>query len=212
MNSFNKIPRLVMLAVVLAGMCSACGPPPPETASAETSALEPYLLSADDVGSEFVWREGGEAGGAGAGHLCPDTDVSIGEFSAVRAWFTVPNSNDETSIEEFLWAGDANESAALMANLKTAFSECDGVEWDYFGEKIVLELIEAPLVGDDRVAVRQIGPTTGDVLETLRVYVRDGDVMATVEVSERRDNASSPLVDKARFEDIVTRAINKLPD
>jgi hypothetical protein len=53
---------------------------------------------------------------------------------------------------------------------------------DYFGEKVVLDLIEAPLVGDDRVAVRRSGPTTDDVLEALRVYVRAGDVMANVEV------------------------------
>lgn len=83
---------------------------------------------------------------------------------------------------------------------------------DYFGEKVVLDLIEAPLVGDDRVAVRRSGPTTDDVLEALRVYVRAGDVMTNVEVSERRDNSSSPLVDKPGFDEIVTRAIKKLPD
>jgi hypothetical protein len=132
-------------------------------------ALEPYLLSADDVGDGFVWREGGEAGGSIVGHLCPDTDVSIDEFSAVRASFTKPNGDDEISIEEFLWTGDTDELDNLMTNLKTAFTECDGVEWDYFGEKIVLDLIEAPLVGDDRVAVRRSGPTTGEVLEALRV-------------------------------------------
>lgn len=68
------------------------------------------------------------------------------------------------------------------------------------------------MVGDDRVAVRRSGPTTGEVLEALHVYVRDGDVMAIVEVSEHRDSSSSPLVDKGGFDEIVTRAINKLPD
>ena len=203
----------VAAATVLAGcLCTACDPGPPEV-SEEAAALEQYLLTADEVGGGFTWQEGGAVRGADVGHLCPGADVSFGDLEAMRAWFTKPSGDDEVSVEQYLATDDSGALDALMLDLKTAFADCDGIEWDYFGEKMQLDEIEVPPVGDERVAVRQSGPTTDDVLETLRAYVREGEVLVIVEVEERRDSADSPqVVDKATFDEIVATAVSKLPD
>jgi hypothetical protein len=204
--------RLAVVTVLIGGLCAACDPGPPEV-SAEVAALEQYLLTADEVGSGFTWQEGGAVRGAGVGHLCPDTDSSFSDFVAMRAWFTKPSGDDEVSVEQYLWTDDSGALDALLLELKTAFADCDGVEWDYFGEKMQLDGIEVPPVGDDRVGVRQSGPTTDDVIETARAYVREGEVLVIVRVEERRDSADSPqVVDKATFDEIVTTAVSKLPD
>jgi hypothetical protein len=179
--------------------------------SEDTAALEPYLLASDDLGG-FTVQESGQVGGASVGHLCPQTTVSFDEFGAVRVSLTSLAGGGEVGIEEYLWTGDRAELDAMMADLKTAVSDCDGTEWDYYGEQIALEAIDAPAVGDAQVAVRQSGPTTDDVFEVLRVYIRVSETMAIIEISERRDSASTqPTVDVATFDDIVTAAIDKLP-
>lgn len=204
--------RLAVVTVLAGCLCAACDPGPPEV-SEEAAALEQHLLTADEVGDGFTWQEGGAVKGADVGHLCPGAEVSLGDFVAMRASFTKPSGDDEVSVEQYLMTDDSGALDTLMLDLKTAFADCDGVEWDYFGEKMQLDGIEVPPVGDDRVAVRQSGPTTDDVFETLRAYVRDGDVLVIVEAEERRDSADSPqVVDKATFDEIVTAAVGKLPD
>jgi hypothetical protein len=204
--------QLAAVAVLAGCLCTACDPGPPEV-SQEAAALEQYLLTADEVGGGFTWQESGAVRGADVGHLCPGADVSFDDLEAMRAWFTKPSGADEVSVEQYLATDDSEALDALMLDLQTAFADCDGIKWDYFGEKMQLDEIEVPPVGDERVAVRQSGPTTDDVLETLRAYVREGEVLVIVEVEERRDSADSPqAVDKATFDEILTTAVSKLPD
>ena len=193
----NVLVRLTVPLVLFGGLCAACDPGPPE-ASAETEALGQYLLTADEVGDGFVVQESGAVRGAGVGHLCPDAGVSFDEFVAMRAWIVKPSGDDEIAVEELLWTDDTASLDQLMTDLETAFANCDGVEWDYFGEKMMLEIVDAPEVGDDLIAVRRWDGESS----ALRCFVRDGDVMAIVEVPDGIDTSAS----------IVTTAVNKLAD
>lgn len=197
----NVLVRLTASLVLLGGVCVACDPGPPE-ASAETEALGQYLLTADEVGDGFVVQESGAVRGAGVGHLCPDAGVSFDGFVAMRTWIVKPNGDDEIAVEELLWTDDTASLDQLMTDLETAFANCDGVEWDYYGEKMMLEVVDAPEVADDGIAVRRWGPTSNGEISALRCFVRDGDVMAIVEVPDEIDTSAS----------IVTTAVNKLPN
>lgn len=197
MQPSGVLVRLAVAVVLLGGLCAACDPGPPE-ASAELEVLEPYLLTADEVGDGFVVQESGAVRGAGVGHMCPDAGVSFDEFVAMRAWIVKPSGDDEIAVEELLWTDDTANLDQLMTDLETAFVNCDGVEWDYFGEKMMLEIVDAPEVGDDLIAVRRWDGESS----ALRCFVRDGDVMAIVEVPDGIDASAS----------IVTTAVNKLPN
>ena len=142
-------------------------------------------------------KESGAVRGAGVGHLCPDAGVSFDEFVAMRAWIVKPSGDDEIAVEELLWTDDTANLDQLMTDLEAAFVNCDGVEWDYFGEKMMLEIVDAPEVGDDLIAVRRWDGES----RALRCFVRNGDVMAIVEVPDGIDTSAS----------IVTTAVNKLP-
>ena len=183
--------------IAIALLAASCDPGPPEL-TPETAALEAYLLSADEVGGGYGWQEGGGVF-TDVGHLCPDGGVSIGPFGAVRTRFVKPRGDDEMSVEEFLWVDEPAVLDQLMADLSTAFTNCDGVEWDYYGEKMVLGVIEAPPIGDARIAVRQLGPATDE--ESFRLYVRDGNVMALIRVDEGG----------GLLEAVASAAIDKLP-
>ena len=197
MQPSGVLVRLAVAVVLLGGLCAACDPDPPE-ASAELEVLEPYLLTADEVGDGFVVQERGAVRGAGVGHMCPDAGVSFDEFVAMRAWIVKPSGDDEIAVEELLWTDDTAILDQLMTDLETAFANCDGVEWDYYGEKMMLEIVDAPEVGDDLIAVRRWDGESS----ALRCFVRDGDVMAIVEVPDGIDASAS----------IVTTAVNKLPN
>jgi hypothetical protein len=195
----RHVPSLLpWIAIALvSSLVAACDPGPPELAT-ETTALEAFLLSADEVGDGYTWREGGGVS-TDVGHLCPDSDVSIGSFGAVRALFTKPRGDDELSVEELLWTDEPEALDQLMADLSTAFTNCDGIEWDYYGEKMVLEVIEAPSLGDSNIAIRQLGPSIGE--ESFRVYVRRENVMALIRVDE----------DSVTLYEIASAALDKLP-
>jgi hypothetical protein len=193
--------RLTVVAVLFGGLGAACDPGPPE-ASGELEGLEQYLLTVDEVGDGFVVQERGVVRGAGVGHMCPDAGVSFDEFVAMRARIVKPSGDDEIAVEELLWIDDTASLDQLMTDLGTAFTNCDGVEWDYYGEKMMLEVVDAPEVGDDLIAVRRWGPTSNGEISALRCFVRDGDVMAIVEVPDEIDTSES----------IVTTAVSKLPN
>lgn len=193
--------RSTVAAVLLSGLGAACDVGPPQ-ASAETEALEQYLLTAGEVGDGFVVQESGAVRGAGVGHLCPDAGVSFDEFVAMRAWIVKKSGDSEVAVEELLWTDDAAGLDQLMTNLETAFANCDGVEWDYYGEKMMIEVVDAPDVGDDRIAVRRWGPTSNGEISALRFFVRDGDVIAIVDIPDEIDTSEA----------IITAAVGKLPN
>jgi hypothetical protein len=153
-------------------MCGACSPQP----SAETTALEPYLLTVSEVGADFTEQRGGQVS-TGIGHVCPETDVSVGGFGAVKAWLTRPNDDEVVEV----------------------FNDCDGIEWDYQGEALVIEIVDAPVVADDQIAVR---PSDTDCADCYTIYVHHGDVIAIISVPDHSDT----------YDEIIAKAIDKLPD
>ena len=186
----------MVVAVVVGGMCVACSPQP----SADTVALEPYLLTADEVGMEFTEQRGG-AVSFSVGHLCPDTDVEIEGFGTVKAWFTKPGDGDDVEIEEHLYTGDPETVVALMCDLKTAFGDCDGIEWEHFGEPAMIRVVEGPAVGEDRIAVTRALPDDGGLDPGYTIYVLQGDVIVIVDVPEHSD----------AYDAVVAKALDKLP-
>jgi len=186
----------VLLVAMLAAICVACSPQP----SSETAALEPYLLSVEDVGMGFTENRGGRVSYS-VGHLCPDTDVEIEGFGTVKAWFVKPGGDDDIEIEEHLFTDQTDAVRLLMADIKTAFTDCDGVEWDYFGQTAVINVVDGPIVGDDRIAVTHSSPDDDDSTDGYTIYVLQGNVVAIVQVPDNTDS----------YDAIVTKAIDKLP-
>ena len=88
----------------------------------ELEGLEPFLLTADEVGEGFLMQESGAVRGAGVGHMCPDAGVSFDEFVAMRAWIVKPSGDDEIAVEELLWIDDTASLDQLMTDLGTAFT------------------------------------------------------------------------------------------
>jgi hypothetical protein len=209
MRSGALVLRVAATVLVVGGVCGACSPQP----SAETKALEPHLLSVGEVGEGFTAERGGQVS-YGIGHLCPETDVSIDGVGAVKAWFVKPNGDYEISVEEHLWTDTPERLDALMADLKTAFDECDGVQWEYYGETMVRDVLTVPTVGDDQIAVRQWTPDDDRDVEDWRiVYVRSGDTMAAISFHEGRSDGTAPrAMSDEECNVIVATAVDKLPN
>lgn len=186
----------VLLTVVVAGLGVACSPQP----SDETIALEPYLLTADEVGMGFTAQRGG-AVSYSVGHLCPGTDVDIGGLGTVKALFAKPGDGEDVELEEHLYTDDPVSVAALMADLTSAFQECDGVEWEYFGETAMIRVVEAPGVGDDHIAITHALPDGSGLAPGYTIYATHGDVLVIIDVPERSD----------AYDAVVARAVDKLP-
>ena len=201
---------LLVAAVAVVGVLSAgCSPQP----SAETVALEPYLLTLDDVGDGFTDQRGGQVT-YDIGHLCPETGISIGQVGAVKAWFSRPSGEYEISVEEHLWTDSPDQLDARMADLKTVFEECDGVAWEYYGETSVREIMNLPTVGEDRIAVYEWSPDDeDDVVDRRTVFVLHGDILASITIAEGRADWTAPraMTDEECYS-VVSSAIDKLPD
>lgn len=180
-----------VLVLLIGGLCVACSPQP----SAETTALEPYLLTVGEVGEGFTEQRGGQVS-TGIGHVCPETDISVGGFGAVKAWFTRSNGDE---VAEHLHTAQPKVVDQLMEDIKTVFNDCDGIEWDYQGEAFVIEIVDAPVVADDQIAVR---PSDTDCSDCYTIYVHHGDVIAIISVPDHSDT----------YDEIIAKAIDKLPD
>lgn len=197
----------VVVVVLLGSVCGACSPQP----TAETSALEPYLLALDDVGEGFIEERGGQVSYA-LGHFCPNADVSIDNVGAVKAAFVKPSGEYEVSVAEHLWTDSPDQLDTFMADLKSAFAACDGVAWEYYGETMVREVIDSPALGDDRIAVREWSPDDdSDVVDRRILFVRHGDTVASVSIEEgRSDWAASRAFSDEDCIALVSSAIAKL--
>jgi hypothetical protein len=156
--------------------------------------MEPYLLTVGEVGADFTEQRGGQVS-TELGHVCPETE-GISGFGAVKAWFTKSNGDE---VVEHLFTAEPEVVDQLMDDIKTVFNDCDGIEWDYQGYPLVIEIVDAPLVADDQIAVR---PSDTDCADCYTIYAHHGDVIAIISIPDRSD----------AYEEIIAKAIDKLPD
>ena len=110
----------------------------------------------------------------------------------------VTNPNGD-GVVEHLYTAEPEVVDQLMEDIKTVFNDCDGIEWDYQGYPLVIEIVDAPVVADEQIAVR---PSDTDCADCYTIYVHHGDVIAVISVPDRSD----------AYVEIIAKAIDKLPD
>jgi hypothetical protein len=86
---------VVVLVVTLATCCTGVAP------SAETKALEQWLLTADESGSGFAETYRGTAG-FDAGKVCPSSDFTIPGHGAARVELAKGSDADRIELTEVL--------------------------------------------------------------------------------------------------------------
>jgi len=195
----------VLLAVM------ACSPPPPP--SAQTEALERWLLTADEVGRGFAELYRGTAG-FGEGKLCPSADDTFPRHGVVKVDLERGSDADRIQLSEVLWAVEPGEMDALFATLEAAQAACDGQRWRDYGDVKTFTTVVAPELGDRCLAGRlQFGDDPQEGWEEFTVTVRHGDILAEFTLSaEAGGSAQGEAISDDEFYAIVADAMDKLPD
>ncbi len=202
-----------LVIVALSSGCSSASTEP----SAATAALEPSLLTIDDVGDDFE-VEGRDQFGAStdvAISFCPDSDFGFEEVGGVSVRFVwATDGRDPMKLFETLRIVEADEIGGLMSGLEAAVAVCDGVEWTDYGDTYSWAPLDPPEIGDQRVAVQSPGqrPPTGRFDLNRRVWIADGDVLVEIVTFETLDGATdAPLISDEELFRIATTAVDRLP-
>jgi hypothetical protein len=206
-----------VVGVLLVTLVTGCSPPPPPTA--ETAALEPYLLYVEDIGNGFSADDRGEVGVSG-GKVCPESDYKTENMGMVRANFSKASADDEIhfgqDLHEHLRSAPPGELAAMMGEMKAAYQVCDGAVWTDYGDGKMLTVLDAPALGDGAIAVQTLIGDAPDFdgrrTESRTVLVHQGDVFLEVTIEEEIEGrANQPLMSDEEFYRIVARAVERLP-
>jgi len=205
------------VGVLVLGLGSSCSSSPTEP-SAATAALEPSLLTVDDVGGD-VEVEGRDQFGASSDvviSFCPDSDFGFTEVGGVDVRFVWPTDDSQpTKLFETLRIVESDKVDTLMTDLETAVALCDGVEWTDYGDTYSWTPIDPPELGDRRIAVRSPSdrPPDGRFDLNRRVWVADGDVLVEIVTFETLDGPTdAPLISDEELFRIASIAVDKLPD
>ncbi len=200
--------RSAVIVLVFAFVSGCSQPPEP---SPETAALEASLLTVADLRDSFVEESRGQVGVSGS-KLCSESDFAFEDVGMVRASFVRSlDGDDEISLVEMLRVGEPGELDAFFPALKAAYQTCAGREWKDYGETKTVELMDAPDVGDDRIAVRSGIPPFDRRLDYGRtVYVRIGDTFVEISVWETLEDGEQVSVTDEELDRIVRAAIAKL--
>ncbi|MDH3300556.1 MAG: hypothetical protein OES24_08625 [Acidimicrobiia bacterium] len=198
---------LVWVLVTLA----ACIPPPPP--SAETKALEQWLLTADEVGAGFEETYRGTAG-FDEGKLCPSAADVIPEHGVVKVDLERGSDSDRAELSEILWVVEPGEMDRLFATFETAQLACDGQQWRDYGDVKTFTAVVAPDLGDGCLAGRlQFGDDPEQGWQEFTVTVRHGDILAEFILSDEAAGSSEgAAISDDEFYAIVSGALAKLPD
>jgi len=219
MNSCHlpKVLGWVAVGILAFGLVSGCSSSPTEP-SAATAALEPSLLTIDDVGGDFE-VEGRDRFGASSDvalSSCPDSHFEFNEVGGVDVRFVWPTDDpDPMKLFETLRLVESDEIDTLMTDLEAAVALCDGVEWTDYGDTYSWTPIDPPEIGDRRVAVQSPTqrPSDGRFDLNRRVWVADSDVLVELMIWETLDGATdAPLISDEELFRIATTAIDRLPD
>jgi hypothetical protein len=198
------------LALVLAAL-TACSPPPPP--SAETEALEQWLLTAEEVGGGFEETYRGTAGFA-EGKLCPSAEEAIPEHGVVKVDLERGSDADRVQLSEVLWVVEPGGIDRLFATLKASQADCDGQRWRDYGDVKTFTAVVPPDLGDASLAGRLLfGDDPGQGWQEFTVTVRHGDILAEFTLADEWGGSSDgPAISDAQFSAIVSDALDKLPD
>jgi hypothetical protein len=205
------------VGVLALGLGSSCSSSPIEPPAA-AAALEPSLLTVDDVGgdAEVEGRDQFGASSEVAISFCPDSDFGFTEVGGVDVRFVWPtDDNQPTKLFETLRIVELDQIDTLMTDLETAVALCDGVEWTDYGDTYSWTPIDLPDVGDRSVAVQSPSdrPPDGRFDLNRRVWVADGDVLVEIVTFETLDGPTdAPLISDDELFRITSTAVDKLPD
>jgi len=215
-----RIPKVLgwfLVGVLVLGLGSSCSSSPTDPPAA-AAALEPSLLTVDDVGGD-VEVEGRDRFGASSDvaiSFCPDSDFGFAEVGGVDVRFVWPTDDSQpTKLFETLRIVGSDQIDTLMTDLETAVALCDGVEWTDYGDTYSWTSIDPPELGDRRVAVKSPSdrPADGRFDLNRRVWVADGDVLVEIVTFETLDGPTdAPLISDEELFRITSTAVDKLPD
>jgi plasmid stabilization system protein ParE len=213
----RRFPDWIPVGVLVFGLVSGCSSSPSEPPPAG-AALEPSLLTVDDVGGEFE-VEGRDRFGASSDvvlSFCPDSNFEFQEVGGVDVRFVWPtDDSDPMKLFETLRVVESDRIDTLMTDLGAAVASCDGVEWTDYGDTYSWTPMDPPEIGDRRVAVRSPGvePSDGRFDLNRRVWIADGDVLVEIITFETLDGAADvPLLRDEELFRIATSAVDKLPE
>ena len=200
------------VGVLFVGLTTGCSEPPPP--SAETAALEGSLLRLADVGGGFTEEYRGPVGESGE-EVCPESDFKFNDAGMVRASFVLSlDGDDEVGLAQMVRVAEPDELDILFPALKLAFEACSGVVKTDYGETQTLDVVSAPNVGDDRIAVhaRHGDPPFDGRHDDIRtIYVRTGDIFMEISIAEPLDDADQKVsVGDTEFERLVDEAVARL--
>lgn len=196
---------LVCLGVVVAA-CGGGSPP-----SAETEALEQWLLGAGDAAAFTETYRGTAA--FDAGKVCPASDYTIPEHGAVRVELVTGPDSGEISLTEVLWVVEPGGMDVLFTGLEAAYSACDGEQWMDYGDLKTFTVVEGPAVGDARLAaVLRFGDDPDLIRWERGVTVRKGNVLAEFVLAEEAPDLTGSAISDDEFDAIVSDGVDKLPD
>ncbi len=218
LSRLPKVSGWLPIGVLAIGLVSGCSSPPTEPPSVATLALEPSLLTIDDVGGDFE-VEGRDQFGANSDvviSFCPDSDFEFNEVGGVDVRFMWPTDDpDPMKLFETLRIVESDDIDTLMTDLGTAVALCDGVKWTDYGDTYSWTPIDPPEIGDRRVAVQSPTdrPSDGRFDLNRRVWVAEGDVFVEILTVETLDGPTDePLISDGELFRIATAAVDRLPD
>jgi len=190
---------------------TACSPPPQP--SAETEALEQWLLTAEEVGAGFRETYRGTAG-FGEGKLCPSADDGIPEHGVVKVDLERGSDSDRVELSETLWVVEPGEMDGLFATFEAAQVACDGQRWTDYGDVKTFTAVVAPDLGDACLAGRlQFGDDSEQGWQEFSVTVRHGDILVEFILSDQAAGSSEgAAISDDEFYAIVSAALDRLPD
>ncbi len=213
-----KVSGWFPVGVLVVGLVAGCSSSPTEPPSAATVALEPSLLTIDDVGGDFE-LEGRDQFGASSDvaiSFCPDSDFEFKEVGGVDVRFVWPTDDpDPMKLFETLRIVESGDIDTLMTDLEAAVALCDGVKWTDYGDTYSWTPIDPPKIGDRSVAVQSPTerPSNGRFDLNRTVWVADGDVLVEIGIWETLDGATElPLISDDELFRIATTAVARLPD